>query len=55
MVVDCITHIFEELHNVQSELTNVGQYNEVMFLWGMFRVWEIQERIERISLKMIHI
>jgi uncharacterized protein YneF (UPF0154 family) len=44
LVVDCVAHIFEELHNVRSEVTDAGQYNEGMFLWGMLRAWEIQER-----------
>jgi uncharacterized protein YneF (UPF0154 family) len=44
LVVDCVAHIFEELHNVRSELTDDGQYNEGMFLWTMLREWEIQER-----------
>jgi hypothetical protein len=44
LVVDCVAHIVEELRNVRSEVTDVGQYNEGIFLWGMLRAWEIQER-----------
>jgi hypothetical protein len=45
LVVDCVADIFEELHNVLSEVTDAGQYNEGIFLlWGMLRAWEIQER-----------
>jgi uncharacterized protein YneF (UPF0154 family) len=44
LVVDCVAHIFEELRNVRSEVTDAEQYNKGMFLWGMLRAWEIQER-----------
>jgi hypothetical protein len=46
LVVDCVAHIFEELHNVQSEVADAGQYNEGMFLWGMICAWDIQERYQ---------
>jgi hypothetical protein len=44
LVVDCVAHIFEKLHNIRSEVTDSVQYNKDMFLWGMLRAWEIQER-----------
>jgi uncharacterized protein YneF (UPF0154 family) len=51
LVVDCVAHIFEELHNVRSEVTDAGQYNKGMFLWGMLRAWEIQERYQENQFK----
>jgi uncharacterized protein YneF (UPF0154 family) len=51
LVVDCVAHIFEELYNVQSEVTDAGQYNEGMFLWGMLRAWDIQERYQENQFK----
>jgi rhamnogalacturonyl hydrolase YesR len=44
LVVDCFAHIFEQLHNARSEVNDTGHYNEGIFLWGMLRAWEIQER-----------
>jgi uncharacterized protein YneF (UPF0154 family) len=51
LVVDCVAHILEELHNVRSEVTDAGQYNEGMFLWGMLQAWEIQERYQENQFK----
>jgi uncharacterized protein YneF (UPF0154 family) len=51
LVVDCVAHIFEDLHNVRSEVTDAGQYNEGMFLSVMLRAWDIQERYRENQLK----
>jgi uncharacterized protein YneF (UPF0154 family) len=51
LVIDCVAHIFEELHNVRSEVTDAGKYNEGMFLWGMIRAWEIPERYREMQFK----
>ena len=55
LVVDCVAHIFEEFHNVQSEVTCVWQYNGGMFLWVILCAWEIKERYRDNKFTMIRI
>jgi hypothetical protein len=43
LVIDCIAHIFEELHSARSAVMDAGQYNQGMFLWSFLKAWEIQE------------
>jgi hypothetical protein len=44
LVIDCVSHIFEELHSARSVGMDAGQYSQGMYLWRFLEVWEIQER-----------
>jgi uncharacterized protein YneF (UPF0154 family) len=44
LVIDCVAHIFEELHSARSVVMDAGQYNQGMYIWGFLKAWEIQER-----------
>jgi hypothetical protein len=43
LVIDCVAHIFEELHSARYVVMDAGQYNQGMYLWGFLNVWERQE------------
>jgi hypothetical protein len=44
LVIDCVAHIFEELHSARSVVMDAVQYNQCMHLWGFIKAWERQER-----------
>jgi hypothetical protein len=44
LVIDCVAHIFEDLHSARSVVMDAGQYNQGMYLWVFLKAWEVQER-----------
>jgi hypothetical protein len=39
LVIDCVAHIFKELHSARSVVMDGGQYNQGMYLWGFLKAW----------------
>ena len=54
LVIDCVSHIFEELYYVQSIVMDSGQYNQGMYIWVFLKVWEVQKRYREHELYGTH-
>lgn len=44
MQLECLEQIFEELHQARVAVVDAAHISQGIYLWGMLRVWQIQQR-----------
>jgi uncharacterized protein YneF (UPF0154 family) len=51
LIIDCLSHIFVELHQARSTVLDSGAHRAGLYLWGFIKAWIIQERYRRNEFK----
>ena len=51
MIIECLAAIFEELHAARAPIKDAAYFREGLYVWGMVKAWEIQQRFLANSIK----
>ncbi len=54
LIVECLATVFEELSDARGQIADAAGWSSTstgLYLWGMIRAWEVQQRLSRNQIK----